>query len=105
MESPLHWTVPDTYAASHIGETAKNAGAGANKAETNKIVKYNSVAIIYHTITIAIETSGPWNSEASEFSRQENRRSYTGTFGNAISIPTVVHRAAEGKRDSVQKHV
>ena len=36
---------------------------------------------------------------------QENHRSYTGTFGNAISIPTVVHSAAERKRDSVQKHV
>ena len=42
---PLAWdvTVPYTYPASHIGETAENAGAAANKAATNKIAKYNSL--------------------------------------------------------------
>ena len=66
---PLAWdvTVPDTYAASHIGETAENAGAAAKKAATNKIVKYNSLATTLNFIPIAIETTSPWNSEASEF--------------------------------------
>ena len=66
---PLVWdvTVPDTYAASHIGETAENAEAAVNKAATNKISKYNSLTTKHHFILIAIEIAGPWNSEASEF--------------------------------------
>ena len=66
---PLAWnvTVPDTYAASHIGETAENAGAAANKVTRNKIAKYNSLATTHHFIPIATESSGPWNFEASEF--------------------------------------
>ena len=65
----LAWdvTVSDRYVASHIGETAENAGAAANKAATYKIAKYNSLATTHHFIPIAIETAGPWNSEASEF--------------------------------------
>ena len=62
----MDFTVPDTYAASHIGETAENAGAAANKAATNKIAKYNSLTTTHHFIPLAIETAGPWNSEASE---------------------------------------
>ena len=55
---PLAWdvTVPDTYAASHTGETAENAGAAANKTATNKIAKYHSLATTHYFITIAIET-------------------------------------------------
>jgi len=33
-------TVPDTYAESHIGDTATEAGATANQAAANKIAKY-----------------------------------------------------------------
>ena len=66
---PLAWyiTVPDTYAASHISETAENAGAAANKAATNKIAKYNRLTTTHHFIPITIEAAGPWNCEASEF--------------------------------------
>ena len=32
-------TVPDTYAESRIGRTATEAGAAANQAASNKIVK------------------------------------------------------------------
>ena len=60
-------TFPDTYTASHIGETAENAGAAANQAATNKIAKYNSIATTHHFISIAIERAGHWNSEASKF--------------------------------------
>ena len=62
-------TVPDTYAASHIGETAENAGAAANKAATNKLAKYDSLATTHHFIPIAIETAGPWNSKHRNLSR------------------------------------
>ena len=107
---PLAWhvTVPDTYAASHIGETPENAGAASNKAATNEIAKYNSLITTHYFIPIAIETAGPWNTEASEFIvelRQESHRSNVGTLGNAISILALVHSAAERKRDSAQKDV
>ena len=39
---PLAWdvTVPDTFADSHIGDTATEPAAAANKAAVNKIAKY-----------------------------------------------------------------
>ena len=38
---PLAWdvTVQDTFAESHVGDTATEAGAAANQAATNKIAK------------------------------------------------------------------
>ena len=63
---PLPWdvTVPDTYAKSHIEETAENAGAAATKAAVNKSTKYACLTSTHHFVQIAIETRGPWNSEA-----------------------------------------
>ena len=67
---PLHGsldvTVTDTYAASHIGETAENAGPQRTRQQQTK--SQNTTALPhYHFISIAIETADPWNSEASEF--------------------------------------
>ena len=58
---PLAWdiTVPDTYAASHLAETAESAGASANKAAANKISKYSTLATTHHFAPISVETGGP----------------------------------------------
>ena len=42
---PMAWevTVPDTYAESHIGNTATKPGAAAQKTAQNKIDKYSKV--------------------------------------------------------------
>ena len=58
--NPLAWdvTVPDTYAASHIVQTAENAGDAANQAATNKSTKYNSLGTTHHFISIAIGVLG-----------------------------------------------
>ena len=69
---PLPWnvTVPDTYAQSHIAETADNAGAAATKAAVNKSVNYACLTATHQFVPIAIETGGPWNSEAAELGRR-----------------------------------
>ena len=43
---PLAWdvTVPDTYADSHLTDTATTAGAAADKAASNKEAKYRQLA-------------------------------------------------------------
>ena len=43
---PIAWdvTVPDTYAESHIGNTATKPGAAARKTAQNKIDKYSNLA-------------------------------------------------------------
>ena len=66
---PLAWdvTVPHTYAASHLAETAESAGAAANKAAANKISKYSTFTTTHHFLPISVETGGPWNPESSEF--------------------------------------
>jgi len=50
---PIAWdvTVPDTYAESHIGNTATKPGAAAQKTAQKKIDKYSKLAstrISYH---------------------------------------------------------
>jgi len=39
-------TVPGTYAESHIGNTATEAGAAANQAAANKIAKYDVLVLV-----------------------------------------------------------
>ena len=53
---PLAWdvTVPDTYAAFHIQATAISAGAAAEKASDNKMVKYNDLATIHIFVLIVV---------------------------------------------------
>jgi len=57
---PMAWNVkvPDPYAESHIGDTATEAGAAANKAMDNKIAKYDKLASTHIFYPVAIETGG-----------------------------------------------
>ena len=38
-------TVPDTYAESHIDQTAREACSAANEAAENKMVKYGAMSV------------------------------------------------------------
>jgi len=65
---PLAWdvTVPDTYADSHLADTATTAGAAADKSASNKEAKYRQL--------VAIETAGTWNNQAVELVQELGRR-------------------------------
>ena len=67
-------TVQDTYAESHIGDTATEAGAAANQAATNEIAKYDELAITHIFYLVAIETGGTWNHWAVELVQEIGRR-------------------------------
>ena len=67
-------TVPDTYAESHIGDTAIEAGASANQAAANKIAKYDELASTHIFYPVAIETGGTWNHWAVELVQKIGRR-------------------------------
>jgi len=54
-------TVPDTFAESHIGNTATEAGAAANQTAANKIAKYDELASMHIFYPVAIETGGTRN--------------------------------------------
>jgi len=66
--------VPDTYAESHIGDTATEAGAAANQASANKIAKYDELASTHIYYPVAIETGGNWNNWAVELFQDIGRR-------------------------------
>ena len=59
---PMAWdvNVPDTYAESHIGDTATEAGAAANQATADKIAKYDELAGTHIFYPVSIETGGTW---------------------------------------------
>jgi len=54
----LDVTVPDTYAESHIGDTATEEGAAANQAAANKIAKYDELASTHIFYPVTIERGG-----------------------------------------------
>jgi len=51
---PMAWdvTVPDIYAESHIGNTATEPGAAAQKTAQNKIDKYSKLASTLYLLPI-----------------------------------------------------
>jgi len=73
---PLAWdiTVPDTYAESHLQNTACRPGAAADKAAANKSSKYCNLAGTHLFFTVAIETAGTWNQMAVELVQEIGRR-------------------------------
>jgi len=72
---PLAWdiTVPDTYAESHLQDTACRPGAAADKAATNKSSKYCDLAGTHLFFPVAIETAGTWNQMAIELVKEIGR--------------------------------
>ena len=73
---PLAWdiTVPDTYAESHLHDTACRPGAAADKAAANKSSKYHDLAGTHLFFPVAIETAGTWNRMAVELVQEIGRR-------------------------------
>jgi hypothetical protein len=73
---PLAWdvTVPDTYAQSHINETARSSGAAANRAAVLKTTKYANLSPTHIFVPVAIETGGSWNQQAVEFVQDLGKR-------------------------------
>jgi len=54
------------YAESHIGNTATEPGAAAQKTAQNKIDKYAKLASTHIFYPFAIETAGTWHEMAIE---------------------------------------
>ena len=73
---PLAWdvTVPDTYADSHVVNTAREAGAAANHAATNKNTKYSQLSNTHVFVPVAIETGDTWHHQAVELVQEIGRR-------------------------------
>ena len=67
-------TVPDTYAESHLQDTACRPGDAADKAAANKSSKYCDLAGTHLFFPVAIETVGTWNQMAVELVREIGRR-------------------------------
>ena len=70
----LDVTIPDTYANSHIADTATTALLPANRAAENKTTKYQDLAKTHQFTRIAIETGEAWNQKEVEFIIEVGRR-------------------------------
>jgi len=72
----LAWdvTVSDTYAESHLADTATTAGATADKVASNKVAKYRQIANSHIFVPVAIESAGTWNHQAVELVQELGRR-------------------------------
>jgi len=96
---PMAWDVkvPDTYAESHIGNTATKPGGAAQKTTQNKIDKYSKLASTHIFYSFAIETAGTWHEMAIELTQELTEDTPETTFlfqrlsialqrGNAVSF-------------------
>ena len=72
----LAWdvTVPDTFAASHLAMTSTTPSAAADKAAANKTAKYQQLTQTHILTPVAIETTGAYNIQASQFLQEIGRR-------------------------------
>jgi len=72
----LAWdvTVPDTYADSHLADTATTAGAAADKAAGNKEAKYRQLASSRIFMPVAMESAGTWSHQPVELVQELGRR-------------------------------
>ena len=68
------FTFPDTLAPSHLHLTGKEAGTSATDGEEREVAKYQTVAIYYKFVPIAIETLGSMGQEAKAFLLELGRR-------------------------------
>ena len=59
-------TVPDTYAESHITNTAAKSGTAAHKAAQNQVEKYTRLANSHIFYPVATETAGTWHDMAGD---------------------------------------
>ena len=94
---PLAWdvTVPDTYAESHLANTAATPGAAANQAAQQKTDKYCSLQSTHIFCPVAIETSGTWNAMAVDLVQEIGRR---------ITDSAAVHGSPAGECGHLPKH-
>jgi len=66
--------VPDTYADARVVNTAREAGAAANHAATNKNTKYSQLSNTHVFVPVATETGGTWHHQAVELVQEIGRR-------------------------------
>ena len=67
-------TLLDTFTASHIQFTSSSACAAADKAAANKTANYVELTSTHHFVSIAVETSGAWSPQSTEFIEEFGRR-------------------------------
>ena len=72
-------TCPDTLAQSYLHLTTKEAGKAAEKAEKEKIQKYQELAHKYIVMPVAMETMGAWGHSSLKFVKE---------IGERITIPS-----------------
>ena len=77
-------TCPDTLAPSYLQLTSKEAGKAAEKAEKEKIQKYQELAHKYIVMPVAVETMGAWGHSSLKFVQE---------FGERIIIASGVKQA------------
>jgi len=68
----LAWdiTVPDTFADAHVINSAREAGAAAEHAATNKTNKYSRLTNTHIFYPVMIETAGTWHHQAVELVKE-----------------------------------
>lgn len=67
-------TCVSTFAACYLPATQQSAGAGAEAAAQSKHLKYACLESAYDFVPFAVETAGPWCSEAKKFVMDLGRR-------------------------------
>ena len=60
-------TCPDTFAPSYLHLTSKGAGKAAEKAEKEKIHKYQELSNKFIVMPVAVETMGAWGRSSLKF--------------------------------------
>jgi len=105
-KNKIHITVPDTYAESHLHDTACRPGAAADKAAAKKSSKYHDFAGTHLFFPVAIETAGTWNQMAVELVQEIGRwiTLVTEDTRESVFVPAPVNCPSTGKCGLLPQH-
>ena len=102
-------TMPDTYADTHVVNTAREAGAAANHAATNKNTKYSQLSNTHVFVPVAIEIRGtnmaPSSGGTGTGDWKTDSQHYRRCQGVQLPVPAAVRGTTEGECGLISKHV
>merc|ERR1712079_226392 len=94
-------TCPDTLAQSYLHLTSKEAGKAAEKAEKEKIQKYQELANKYIVMPVAVETMGAWGHSSLKFVQEIGERMTLASGDKQATFKLLQNITMESQRGNI----
>ena len=94
-------TCPDTFAPSYLHLSSKGAGKAAEKAEKEKIHKYQELSNKFIVMPVAVETMGAWGRSSLKFVQDIGERMTTASGDKQATFKLLQNISMEIQRGNI----